>query len=125
MSPLNADLSVYAKPRLRIVIFVDDLLITSSSTSEIKTAKAAFQARFQMSDLGLCQFHLGIKVTSNCEKQILRLGQLAYLEKILLDHQMMDCKPSHLPIETQHLKVAITDYELEKQFRTHYQSAVQ
>ncbi len=46
MSPLNADLSVYAKPGLMIAILVDDLLITGSSTSEIKAAKAAFQARF-------------------------------------------------------------------------------
>ena len=38
ISPLNADLSVYANPRLMIAIFVDDLLITSGSTSEIKAA---------------------------------------------------------------------------------------
>ncbi len=44
MSPLNVDLSVDVEPRLVIAIFVDDLLITGSSTSEIKAAKAAFQA---------------------------------------------------------------------------------
>ena len=63
-------------------------------------------------------------VTRDCEKQILRLGQRAYLEKILLDHQMMDCKPAPTTIETQHLKVASADYQPEEQFRTHYQSAI-
>lgn len=46
MSFLNADLSVYAKLGLIIVIFVDNLLITDSSISEIKVAKVAFYARF-------------------------------------------------------------------------------
>ena len=122
MSPLNADLSVYAKPGLMIAIFVDDLFITGSSTSEIKSAKAALQARFQMSDLGLCKFYLGMTVTRDCEKQILRLGQYAYLEKILLDYQMMDCKPAPTPIETQHLKVASTDDRPKEQFHTRYSS---
>ncbi len=44
MPPLNADLSVYAKPGRMTAIFVDDLLMTGSSTSEIKAAKAVFQA---------------------------------------------------------------------------------
>ncbi len=69
MSPLNVDLSVYVEPRLMIAIFVDDLLITGSSTSEIKAAKAAFQAGFRMSDLGPCKFYLGMTVTQGCENK--------------------------------------------------------
>ena len=42
MFSLNADLSVYAKSGLIIAIFVDDLLITSGSISEMKVIKAAF-----------------------------------------------------------------------------------
>ncbi len=122
--PLNPDLSVYVKPGLMIAIFVDDLFITGSSTSEIKAAKAAFQDRFRMLNLRLCKFYLGITVTRDCKKYILRLGQRAYFEKILLDYQMMDCKPAPTPIETQHLKVANADYQPEEQFRICYQSAV-
>ena len=114
MSLLNADLSVYAKPGLMIAIFIGDLLITGGSTSEIKAAKAAFQARFRMSDLGLYKFYLGMTVTQDCKKQILQLGQREYLEKILLDHQMIDCKPTPTPIKTQHLKVASVDYQPEE-----------
>ena len=124
MFVLNVDLSVYAKPKLMIDIFVDDVLITSGSTSEITAAKAAFQARFRMSDIGLCKFIFGMTVTRDWKKRILQLGQRAYLEKILLDHQMMDCKLATTTIETQHLKDASADYQPEEQFRTHYQSAV-
>lgn len=69
MSLLNADLSVYAKPGLMIAIFVDDLLITGGSISEIKAAQAAFQAQFWMSDLGLCKFYLGMTVTRDCKNK--------------------------------------------------------
>ena len=103
ISLLNADLSVYAKLGLIIAFFVDDLLITGGSISEIKAAKAAFHACFQMSDLGLCKYYLSMTVTRDCKNQILRLGQRAYLEKILFDHQMTDCKPAPIPIKTQYL----------------------
>ena len=69
-----------------------------------------------MSDLGLCKFYFGMTVTRDWRKRILRLGQLAYLEKILLDHQMIDCKPAPTPIETQNLKVASADYQPEEQY---------
>ena len=121
---MNADLSIYTKPGLMIAIFVDDLLITGGSIPEIKAAKAAFHACFQMSDLGLCKYYLGMTVTRDCKNRILRLGQRAYLEKILVDHQMMDCKPVPTPIESQHLTVAAVDYQPDKHFHTRYQSAV-
>ncbi len=41
---------------------------------------------------------------------MLWLGQRAYLEKILLDYQMMDSKPAPTPIDTPLFKVASTDY---------------
>ena len=63
MSLLNADLSVYTKFGLIIAIFVDDFLITGGSISEIKAAKAAFLTCFQMSDIGLCKYYVGMTVT--------------------------------------------------------------
>ncbi len=69
-----------------ITIFIDNLLITGGSTSEIKAAKSAFQTWFQMSDLGLCKFYLKMTVNQDCEKQIPQLADRAYWEKILLDH---------------------------------------
>ncbi len=100
MSLLNVDLSVYAKPGLMIAIFLDYLFITVGFTLEIEAAKTVFQAQFWMSDLGLCKFCLGMTVTLDCKQQTLRLSQRAYLKKILLDKQMMDCKPALTLIET-------------------------
>ncbi len=121
---LNADLSVYAKPRLMMGIFVDDRRIKDVSTSEIEAAKTAFQVWFSMSDLGLYKFYLGMTVTRDCKKQIFQLDQRTYLKKILLNHQTMDCKPAPTPIKTQNLKVAFTNHQPEELFRTCYQSAI-
>lgn len=77
-----------------------------------------------MLDLKLCKLYLGITITQDCKKQIMRIGQLAYLKKILLDHQIMYYKPVPTPIKTQYLKVASTDYQPEEQYCTRYQAVV-
>ena len=63
-------------------------------------------------------------VTLDCKNQILWLGQCTYLEKILFDHQMADCKPTPTPIENQYLTAVTVDYQPDKQFCSRHQSAV-
>ena len=52
------------------------------------------------------------------------MGQRAYLETILRDHKMTDCKAAPTPIETQHIEVSPPNYEPTTEFRLQYQSAV-
>lgn len=77
-----------------------------------------------MLDLKLCKLYLGITITQDCKNQIMRIGQLAYLKKILLDHQIMYYKPAPTPIKTPYLKVASKDYQPEEQYCTRYQAVV-
>lgn len=77
-----------------------------------------------MSNLRPCQCYLGMTVTRNCKNQILSLGQRAYLEKILHDHKMTDCKAAPTPMETQHLEESPPDYQPTAEFCLQYQSAV-
>lgn len=63
-------------------------------------------------------------VTRDRKNRILRLGQRAYLEKILRDHKMTDCKAAPNPMETQHLEDSPPDYQPTAGFRLQYQSAV-
>lgn len=65
ISLLKVDLSVYAKLSLIIAIFVNNLLITSNSISEIKAAKTAFYTQFGMLNLTLCKYYLGMIVTQD------------------------------------------------------------
>jgi hypothetical protein len=48
--------------RLLLGVYVDDLIITGSSTSAITKFKEEMSTRFSMSDLGLLKLYVGIKV---------------------------------------------------------------
>jgi hypothetical protein len=58
--------AVYARgegtSRLLVGVYVDDLVITGSTAAEIGSFKRQMSARFDMSDLGLLCFYLGIEV---------------------------------------------------------------
>jgi hypothetical protein len=47
---------------LLVGVYVDDLGITSNKKEEVEAFKAEMKAAFQMSDLGLLSFYLGIEV---------------------------------------------------------------
>ena len=117
-------MSIFIKPGLIVAVYVYNLQITGSSLTEIHAIKRALSERFHMSNLRPCQCYLGMTVTRNCKNQILSLGQRAYLEKILHDHKMTDCKAAPTPMETQHLEESPPDYQPTAEFCLQYQSAV-
>jgi len=47
---------------LLIGVYVDDLIIAGADAEEVEEFKAAMKQRFDMSDLGLLSFYLGIEV---------------------------------------------------------------
>jgi ABC-type uncharacterized transport system fused permease/ATPase subunit len=68
-----------------IAIYVDDLLMTGPSKTDISEVKQALNGRFQMTDLGPCTFYLGIFVRRDRANRSLYLSQRAYIEKFLKD----------------------------------------
>ncbi len=69
LKALNAGLSVFVKPSLIVTVYVDDLQITGSFLTEIHAVKQGLSERFHISDLGLCQYHLGMTVTRDRKNQ--------------------------------------------------------
>ena len=63
--PLNTDLSVFIKGTTIIAVYVDDLLLSRPKKSAIKILKEQLSEHFQMTDLGLCSYYLGMAVTHN------------------------------------------------------------
>lgn len=88
MNAINADLSVFARKGLIMAIYVDDLLLTGSSTDQINKAKPALTQKFHMRDLGQSTYYLGMTVTRDRQHCFISLSQKAYLEKVLRDHEM-------------------------------------
>ncbi len=103
---------------------MDNIKITRFSLVEIHAIKQALGERFHMSDLGRCQYYWDMTVNRDRKNRILRLGQRAYLEKILRDHKMTDCKAAPTPMETQYTEESSSDYQPTTEFCSQYQSAV-
>ena len=82
---------------LLIGVYVDDLVITGTSTVEIAKFKLQMKQEFEMSDLGLLSYYLGIEVQQR-EGEI-TLCQAAYAGKIVERAGLSDCNPCHTPME--------------------------
>ena len=123
MKAINADLSVFAKEGLIIAIYVDDLLVTGASLDQIKAAKASLNKEFHMSDLGPCTFYLGMTVTRDRRNRRLSLCQAAYLEKVLREHNMWECKAAPTPMDKPP-EPADPDHKASAEDCLRYQSAV-
>lgn len=82
---------------LLVGVYVDDLVITGSKEAEVEAFKAEMKTAFQMSDLGLLSFYLGIEVHQDSSGISLR--QTAYAKRIVELGGLADCNPAHTPME--------------------------
>ncbi|KAD3642341.1 hypothetical protein E3N88_31565 [Mikania micrantha] len=80
-----------------LVIYVDDLLVTGSSIEEITQFKTQMKLRFEMSDLGLLSYYLGLEVKQ--EETGIKIAQSNYARKVLKMAGLDDCNPAKFPME--------------------------
>ena len=95
----GADQCIYVRERAGVktivAVYVDDLVIVSSSECDLKSVKQFLGNRFKMKNLGDLQYILGISVTR--DNHYLYLNQQAYVEQILNKFGMKDCNPVSTP----------------------------
>lgn len=82
---------------LLVVVYVDDLLVTGSSLELIEGFKQEMATKFEMSDLGMLTYYLGIEVCQG--ENGITLKQNRYALKILEETGMASCNPTHIPME--------------------------
>jgi hypothetical protein len=82
---------------LLVGVYVDDLIISGPSVSDIRQFKLEMKKKFSMSDLGLLSYYMGIEVKQGDEGITLR--QSAYAVKILESTGMLNCNPCATPME--------------------------
>ncbi len=80
-----------------ILIWVDDILVASSSTSMLDNVKVMLSKKFKMKDLGVISRFLGIDF--KVKPGNITMSQESYLKKVLERFGMADCKPKSLPSE--------------------------
>lgn len=93
--------SVYTREKngntLIIGVYVDDLLVTGSASDDVEDFKKEMNAKFDMSDLGLLSYYLGIEVSQF--NNHISLSQKAYARNLLVKTRMIDCNPTKSPME--------------------------
>ena len=90
---------------------------------EISEIKHSLHDQFSMSDLGPCNYYLGITVRRDRVNRTIYLGQRAYIEKFLKEYDMWDVKPAATPMDKAPHS-ASEDYEAPEPLRRRYQQAV-
>uniref|UniRef100_A0A2N9F495 Reverse transcriptase Ty1/copia-type domain-containing protein n=1 Tax=Fagus sylvatica TaxID=28930 RepID=A0A2N9F495_FAGSY len=79
-----------------VLIYVDDIIITSSSSDAIDTLLSQLHHDFAVKNLGSLKFFLGIEVISNSDGAI--LSQQRYITDILHRTHMLEAKPITTPM---------------------------
>jgi hypothetical protein len=78
-------------------VYVYDLVITGTKDAEVVAFKEKMKATFQMSDLGILSFYLGIEVHQGDFGITLR--QTTYAKRVVELAGFTDCNPALTPME--------------------------
>jgi histone deacetylase 1/2 len=84
-----------------VLIYVDDIIVASSSSEGTKCLLKALQSEFALKDLGELHYFLGIEV-SKLGDGIL-LSQAKYSNDVLRRTGMQNCIPANTPMSTEKL----------------------
>jgi hypothetical protein len=82
---------------LIIGVYVDDLVITGGNSQAINDFKRQMKSKFSMTDLGLLSYYLGIEVKQTDNE--ITLCQSGYAARILEKMGLLNCNPTHIPME--------------------------
>jgi hypothetical protein len=105
LHPSHEDPSLFIgqpAPGAWILVYVDDLLIASTSTDQMSTLKAQLKEHFQMKDLGEVTSYLGMEVKRDKGNKLLYLSQSQYISDLLHKFSMEDCTPAETPLQVNH-----------------------
>eukprot|EP00253_Pinus_taeda_P001835 PITA_01835 len=100
---------VIGEEPLILVLYVDDLVITGAERL-IEHCKRDLATEFEMKDVGLMHYFLGLEVWQ--EEGHFFLGQGKYIVDILSRFHMEDCRPMSTPMITNWKKLHASDSEL-------------
>ena len=94
---------------LIIVLYVDDLILTGDEQL-IHSCKEDLAKEFEMKDLGLLHYFLGLEIWQREGELLVSLGNYAW--EILGEFHMEDCKPMDTPLPRNWRKEDATSAEV-------------
>ncbi|XP_023735653.2 uncharacterized mitochondrial protein AtMg00810-like [Lactuca sativa] len=97
----KADYSLFykgvGKNYVALLVYVDDIVLTGASISEINAIKESLSNTFKLKDLGKLQHFLGLEIARSA--QGIFLSQRQYALKLLEDTDKLAAKPVQYPME--------------------------
>jgi hypothetical protein len=93
----NKDTKGTGASRVYVLIHVDDALIAGSRAS-VTAAKKKIAGHFDIKDMGLAKYFLGIDIIRGKDGSI-AISQAKYARDVLQKFKMEDCKPQGTPLE--------------------------
>ena len=122
----KADTSLFIYNKATIVIFVliyvDDIIVASSSKNATNALLHDLSSEFALKDLGDLHFFLGIEVKKIQDGIV--LNQEKYATELLTRMGMKDCKPSPTPLSSSEKLSTFEGGPLKKEESTRYKSTV-
>jgi hypothetical protein len=101
-SQSKSDYSLFTKSDndvfLALLVYVDDIIITGNSVTEIEKFKAFLNSKFMIKDLGKLRYFLGIEV--NDTNDGICINQRKYCLDLLSEYGMLACKPAKTPLQS-------------------------
>lgn len=97
----NFDPSVFIKDNENLImeVYVDDINIFGQNEDRILAMKRQLASRFNMTDLGLCAYYLGMHVHQEANGDV-HLHQESYIQQILNRYGLQDIHPRKTPMRT-------------------------
>jgi hypothetical protein len=88
-------------PPIFLTLYVDDTLaVYDPELEHVWLAdKAAISKRYPITDVGDCNWVLNMEITQSDDRRTITLSQRAYIERMLQQYDMIDCKPVHTPAQ--------------------------
>ncbi|GJW39503.1 retrotransposon protein, putative, ty1-copia subclass, partial [Tanacetum coccineum] len=111
-----------------LILYIDDIIIMGNHIPSLQIVKDYLGKCFAMKDLEEVAFILGIKIYRDRSKQLIGLGQNAYVDKILKRYKMDNSKRGHISIQERldlnKTQGASTPEEVKRMKNVPYASAV-
>jgi hypothetical protein len=122
---LNVEFNVFMKDDIMIIIYVNDSIFTKFNLATIFWLKNALNERFEMSDLNSCIYYLDMMIFKNRNLKQLILNQSVYVEQMLRNHEMWNCKSliTFMNVSCRLIKIS-DEYTADKSLKISYQSIV-
>ena len=97
----KSDYSLFTKGKgssfVALLVYVDDIIITSPNTHVIASLKTFLHDHFKLKDLGFLKYFLGLEIAKFSQGLI--LSQRHYTLQLLEDTGYLACKPATLPMD--------------------------